>query len=217
MARPPSGVVSFSWSRPRSGAGPGDDGPAYPRRLRLDPSVNSCQGVGGQAPAPIRACRGRPAMRDLGKYLEAQPRGMSVAAVAEEEPGRPAVVSPHGDRSFGELNARANQLARALKARGLEQGDGVALLCTNRAEFVEAYAATHRAGLRLTCINWHLTAEESGYIAADCDAKALIADSRLADLALGTAHRAPGATVRLAIGGEIQGFDGYEAVAGEQD
>jgi len=156
-------------------------------------------------------------MRDLGKYLEAQPRGMSVAAVAEEEPGRPAVVSPHGDRSFGELNARANQLARALKARGLEQGDGVALLCTNRAEFVEAYAATHRAGLRLTCINWHLTAEESGYIAADCDAKALIADSRLADLALGTAQRAPGATVRLAIGGEIQGFDGYEAVADEQD
>src|SRR5205807_1852575 len=41
--------------------------------------------------------------------------------------------------------------------------------------------------------------------------------SRLADLALGTAQRAPGATVRLAIGGEIQGFDGYEAVADEQD
>jgi len=156
-------------------------------------------------------------MRDVAKYLEAQPRGMSVAAVAAEEPSRPAILSPHGDRSFGELNARANQLARALRARGLREGDAVALLCTNRPEFVEVYAATHRAGLRLTCVNWHLTPEESGYIAADCDAKALIADSRLAGLALGTSQRAPGAVVRLAIGGDVDGFDSYEGVVAEED
>ncbi|HMC52006.1 MAG TPA: AMP-binding protein [Acidimicrobiales bacterium] len=156
-------------------------------------------------------------MRDLAKYLEAYPTGMAVAVVAAEEPGRPAVISPHGDRSFGELNTRANQLARALRAGGLGEGDGVALLCSNRPEFAEVYAATHRSGLRLTCINWHLTPEEAGYIAADCEAKALVADARLADLALGTAARAPGSAVRLAIGGEIAGFASYDEVLGREE
>jgi long-chain acyl-CoA synthetase len=84
-------------------------------------------------------------------------------------------------------------------------------------EFAEVLSGALRVGLRLTPVNWHLTPDEVAYVVADCEAKALIADSRLADLALGTAERAPGATVRLAIGGEIAGFGSYEAVAGEQD
>ena len=43
-------------------------------------------------------------------------------------------------------------------------GDGVALLCANRAEFVETYYAVMRIGARLTPINWHLTGDEAGYI-----------------------------------------------------
>ena len=156
-------------------------------------------------------------MREVAKYLEAHPTGMSLAVVAAEEPDRPAVLSPHGERSFGVLNARANQLARVLRARGLREGDGVTLLCSNRPEFAEVYAATHRAGLRLTSINWHLTAEEAGYIAADCQAKALLADARLSSVAVGTAERAPGAGVRLAIGGDIEGFASYDAAVAEED
>ena len=57
------------------------------------------------------------------------------------QPDVPAIVSPHGTRTFAELNARANQLVRALQARGVEPGSTIALVCSNRPEFVETYEA----------------------------------------------------------------------------
>jgi long-chain acyl-CoA synthetase len=142
--------------------------------------------------------------------------GMTLAHWAGHFPDRPAVVSPHGDRSFAELNARANQLARALRRRGLSAGDGVAVLCANRPEFAEVVAATQRAGLRLTPVNWHLTASEAAYIVEDCEARAFVADAGFAGLAGEVAAAAPAADVRLAAGGDIPGFASYdEAVAAE--
>ncbi len=127
------------------------------------------------------------------------------------------MLASTGNRSFGELNRRANQLVRALRARGLRAGDGVAVLCGNRAEAAEVLAATRRAGLRLTPINWHLTASEAGYIIDDCDARALIADARFAALAIEAAALAPRASVRLAIDGAIDGFASYDGAQREQD
>jgi long-chain acyl-CoA synthetase len=125
---------------------------------------------------------------------------------------QPAIVSPHGDRTFSELNANANRLARALRRRGLAPGDGVAVLCANRAEFAEVLATTQRAGLRLTPVNWHLTAAEAGYIVDDCEARAFVADARFAGIAAEVAQLAPATEVRLAVGGSIAGFDGYDEV-----
>ena len=137
--------------------------------------------------------------------------GMGLAHWAEVQPDVVAVEAPTGRRTYAELNARANQLARALRARGLGPDDGVALICGNRPEFAEVLAACLRSGLRVTPINWHLTGDEAGYIAADCGASALIADVRLAESAQGAAAVADGVTVRLAIGGAIDGFDDYDA------
>ena len=102
---------------------------------------------------------------------------------AEQFPDRVAIYSAYGDRTFAEVDANANQLVRALRARGVAAGDGVALLCANRPEFVETTAAAQRAGLRLTTINWHLTGDEAGYIVDDCEATAFVADARFADAA----------------------------------
>ncbi len=146
---------------------------------------------------------------------EAAQHGMAVAFHAAADPGRPALVCRHGDRTYGELNARVNQLVGALRRRGVRAGDPVALLCANRAEFVETYLATQRAGLRLTPVNWHLTGAEAGYIVADCDAVALVADARFAEVASAAAG-APALRSRLAIGGAVDGFEHYEdALAAE--
>ena len=143
-------------------------------------------------------------------------KGMTLAWWAQEIPDHKAIISERGDRTFAELNANANKLVRALRARGLGDGDAVALMCTNRPAFVEAWAACGRAGLRLTTINWHLTGEEAGYIVDDCEAKALIADSSLAEGAKVAAAAAPGCKVLLAIGGEIDSFESYEAAIGSE-
>src|SRR5690242_8066214 len=89
--------------------------------------------------------------------------GMTVAFHAARAPERLAIIASTGNRTFADLNASANRLVRALRARGLGAGDGVALVCSNRAEFAEVLAATGRMGARLTTVNWHLTGEEMGY------------------------------------------------------
>jgi long-chain acyl-CoA synthetase len=128
---------------------------------------------------------------------------------AELQPDVPAVIAPQGTRTYAELNSRANQIVRMLRAAGITAGDSVALLCSNRPEFIEVLQATNRSGLRLTPINWHVTADEAAYVVADCGAKAFFADARFAEVAAKAAAAAnPG--LKLAIGEPIDGFDDYE-------
>ena len=147
---------------------------------------------------------------------EAPARGMTIAVTAREAPERMAVISAAGSLSYGELNARANQLVRALARGGVGPGDALALLCSNRHEFAVVYAATLRGGYRLTCINWHLQRDEVAYIVENCEARAFLADARFAPVAAEVAREAPKVELRLAIGGLIDGFADFDrALAAE--
>jgi long-chain acyl-CoA synthetase len=137
---------------------------------------------------------------------------MLTALWAARRPERTAVISVDGDRTFDELNANANRLVRALRARGVQAGDGIALMSANRPEFVETWAAAQRAGLRLTTVNWHLTGEEAGYIVDNCEATAFVAHARFADAAREAAKLAPRLRTRIAIGGDIDGFEPWANV-----
>ncbi|MDH5737974.1 MAG: AMP-binding protein, partial [Gammaproteobacteria bacterium] len=75
--------------------------------------------------------------------------GMTIAYYAQQDPERMAVISEMGSRTFAQLNARANQLARVFRRAGLKPDDGVAMLLVNRPEFLEVYYACWRAGLRV--------------------------------------------------------------------
>jgi long-chain acyl-CoA synthetase len=153
---------------------------------------------------------------------EAAAQGMALAVWAQAAPDEAAVVSELGNRTFAELNARANQVVRALRRRGLKAGDGVVVISRNRPEFAEVYAAVHRCGMRLTTVNWHLTAGEAAYIVEDCEAKAVVADARLADLAAEAVGGAAGLTTKLALGGptglmDTAGFEDYDAAVAAED
>jgi acyl-CoA synthetase (AMP-forming)/AMP-acid ligase II len=89
-------------------------------------------------------------------------QGMTVAVHARRQPDRLAIISPSGNRTWREFNARANQIVRVFRERGLQPGDGVALLAHNGPEFAEVWAATQRAGLLLTAVNWHQSPEIIG-------------------------------------------------------
>lgn len=139
--------------------------------------------------------------------------GMAPAWWAARHPDRPAVVAPTGDRTFAELNADANRLVRALRRRGLQAADPVAILCGNRAEFAITWAACTRAGLRLTTVNWHLTPDETTYIVEDCRARALVADADHTH----AVPTAPSAAVRVAVGGSLEGFELWDDVLAPED
>jgi long-chain acyl-CoA synthetase len=138
--------------------------------------------------------------------------GMDVARVAAELPNRAAVVCPGiGQLTFDELNRRANQLVNVLRARGLQPGDHVALLCSNRPEFAEVVVAVNRSGLILSAVNWHFSPDEIAYVVRDCQARALIAESRFAEAAKLAVGENSHVAVRLAVGPGIDGFESYDA------
>jgi long-chain acyl-CoA synthetase len=144
-------------------------------------------------------------------------RGMVTAVYAAEAPDRLAVISQAGHRTFAELNARANQLLRALRTRGVDPGSTIALVCSNRPEFVEVYEAVLRGGMRLTAINWHLTADEITYVVDDSEAAALVGDVRFADGLASVAAAVSTSVVKLAVGGPIEGFASYDDAVGAEE
>ncbi|MCP3983878.1 MAG: AMP-binding protein, partial [bacterium] len=148
---------------------------------------------------------------DRARLKAASDRGTLLSLWGELCADTPAVISDAGVRTFRELNARCNQLARAFRAAGLRAGDGVALVCSNRPEFVEVQQAVARTGLRLTPVNWHLSPEEAQYIIDNCDAKVLVVDARFSDIARAAIAQSAKAKLRLSVGGDIVGYEAYEA------
>ena len=72
--------------------------------------------VGGPA-----AAEADPA-EELAAFGAAAAVGMTASFWAARRGERPAILSPLGDRTWAELNANANRLVRALRARGLRRG-----------------------------------------------------------------------------------------------
>src|SRR5579859_4597288 len=84
-------------------------------------------------------------------------QGMTVAVWAGIKPNATFVHDPDGKtHAWGKINAQANRIVRLLRQHGLKAADAVALVCSNRAEFVEVLAATQHGGWRITPVNWHL-------------------------------------------------------------
>lgn len=139
------------------------------------------------------------------------PAGEHVAAHARTAPDKPAVVlHPSGQtRTYAELEASSSALAAALRGRGIGRGDHVAVLLENQAEFFDVVWAAQRIGTYVTPVNWHLTADEAGYIVADCDASVLVATARQQELvaAMADAGHLDGVGTRLAVDGDLPGFE----------
>jgi long-chain acyl-CoA synthetase len=136
-------------------------------------------------------------------------------------PGAHALITPHKaavvdtetgvSRSYLELEDRSTRLADALRGAGLGVGDVVASLSTNDVAMFEVYWACLRSGLYLTPVNSHLTDGEVAHILEDCGAKALVISADLTGLARCAVARTPAVHVRLAYGGDADGFGDYEA------
>jgi fatty-acyl-CoA synthase len=127
-------------------------------------------------------------------------------------PDRPAaIIHETGERlTYAELEERSVRLSRLLHDVGLRPGDGIVLIAENSLRYFETYWAALRSGLYFTAVNWHLTPDEAAYIVSDSGARALIVSANRAKLVLGLPPDIPGIDVRLAFGGAVPGYDGYE-------
>lgn len=95
---------------------------------------------------------------------------------AQQHPDKPALIQSETGNTitFGELDARAGRAAHWLVSRGLEGGDGIALLVENHPGLIEVATAARRVGLYYTAVNTHLAPAETAYVLNDCGAKLLV-------------------------------------------
>jgi long-chain acyl-CoA synthetase len=99
-----------------------------------------------------------------------------VAGVAASDPAQAALVWHDRRVSFGELDRRANQVARALRARGVGPDTAVATVVGNRPEWIEVALASARLGARLVPASWRSTTDELDYLVRDSGAVLLVRD-----------------------------------------
>jgi fatty-acyl-CoA synthase/long-chain acyl-CoA synthetase len=95
---------------------------------------------------------------------------------------RPAVQAPSATLTYGELEARANALAHGLVTAGIEPEDRIAILMSNRIEYVIADIAIIKAGATKVPLNDMLTDKDIKHIIPDSGAKAAITDSGFIDV-----------------------------------
>ncbi len=86
-----------------------------------------------------------------------------------------------GDRqiTMDDLMINARRAASGFHELGIREGDTVALFLRNDIAFFEATYAANCLGAYAVPINWHLKAEEAGYIIGDCGARALVVHADL--------------------------------------
>jgi len=114
----------------------------------------------------------RPQSRTLGDLLD---------ELAAATPQAPALVSGAERFDFATLKARIDDFARALLALGIGRGDRIALLCSNRSEWVVAAGGAAKLGAPVAAISTFSSPRELAYALKHSGAKALVMLSRFRD------------------------------------
>jgi long-chain acyl-CoA synthetase len=148
-------------------------------------------------------------------------------AQVEARGDAPAVIMAGSGEvvTYAELEERSRRVAQLLHAAGLRPGDHIAIMMENHPRYFEIFWGAQRSGLYTTPINWHLKADEAGYIVEDCGAAAVFVSAALKDVAAELADRLGNVPLRLMVAsgddtadhaGVVDGFDSYEAAIAAQ-
>ena len=131
---------------------------------------------------------------------------------AASAPDHPAAINAATNEvlTYGQLDARSNQLAHLFYESGLRRNDHVAVFMENNLRFFEVAWAALRSGLYVTTINRYLTAEEAAYIVDDSGAKALVSSHAMNTAAAELGSLIPDCPILLMTDGSIEGWSSYE-------
>ncbi|HEY6237530.1 MAG TPA: acyl--CoA ligase family protein [Candidatus Elarobacter sp.] len=133
-------------------------------------------------------------------------------------PEKTAVVDGAARRTYPEFLERVERLAAALQARGVREGERVAVIAPNTSMVLEATYAVPRAGGVLCALNTRLAPDEIDYILSHCGASLLLYDHELDPLVSRLASDVP--RIRVAARGEnasAGGAEEYEHVLAAAD
>src|SRR4051812_9802111 len=99
-----------------------------------------------------------------------------------DDPSRLAIETMDGQRiSYGDLMARAGQMANVLVSRGVKPGDRIAAQTEKSVPALVLYLATVRAGAVYLPLNTAYTLNELEYFIADAEPSLVVCDPAKAD------------------------------------
>lgn len=104
---------------------------------------------------------------------------------ARNVPERTAVICGDAKLTYAQIDAKANQVANALKSIGVEKGDKIALSCPNLPFFPIVYYGILKLGAVVVPLNVLLKGREIAYHLSDSDAKIFFCFQGTADLPMG--------------------------------
>ncbi|MGI6453568.1 MAG: AMP-binding protein [Syntrophomonadaceae bacterium] len=85
--------------------------------------------------------------------------GSVIELQAQEQPRKTAIIFAEQVITFAELNRRSNQYSHFFTEQGFRKGDTVALLMSNRPEFLMALTGLAKAGIKVGLINCEMRGE----------------------------------------------------------
>jgi fatty-acyl-CoA synthase len=136
---------------------------------------------------------------------------------------RIAVVYGETRRSWAQTFTRCRQLASALRKRGVQKGDTVAVIAANTPEMFELHFGVPAAGAVLNSINTRLDADAIGFILMHGEARVVITDREFSSVVNQAVQALDQRPLVVDIddpgyaGGELIGELDYEALIAEGD
>jgi len=127
-------------------------------------------------------------------------------------PNREALADSSGRETFAELADRARRLGAALHRLGVRHQDRVAVVLSNRNEFVELYVACEMAGFIIVPINTRLAPAEISRILADCVPRAVVFESEFASAVAGVQQDLSYRPALVCIGPSSEGAAEFEEI-----
>jgi acyl-CoA synthetase (AMP-forming)/AMP-acid ligase II len=100
--------------------------------------------------------------------------------VCDTVPDRVAIIAGDRPQTYGELEARANQLAHHLAASGVKAGDHVGIYAFNSHEFIETVFAAYKLRAVPINVNYRYVEAELQYLFDNADLVALVHDAQFA-------------------------------------
>jgi 3-oxocholest-4-en-26-oate---CoA ligase len=123
---------------------------------------------------------------------------------ADAWPERDYIVAGDVRRTYGEMEARANQLAHHLAAQGVKPGDHVGIYALNCAEWVETVWAVFKLRAVWVNINYRYVEDELAYIFDNADLVALVVAAEFIDRVNGVREHSPMLKHVLVIGEDYE-------------
>jgi acyl-CoA synthetase (AMP-forming)/AMP-acid ligase II len=126
---------------------------------------------------PDRIAKALKALRGFGPTPAA---GYTVSAL--RFPAETAIIDDLGTVTFAEVHRRSNALAHELRAAGVKEGDGVAIMCRNHRGFIDTTIALSKLGANSLYINTAFAGPQITEVAEREQPAAIVYDAEFENL-----------------------------------